>query len=306
MRFLRDVDEQGRDYLMLPDDFDFAMIPPGVDLQLSEIGLLASDIENIDSAIVEWITDLRLSADSNEGFSHVPVLWQAPERAYQIKHNKDLRDDGGALKLPFVSVERTGIAKDPARKGGFQAQIYSDRKNGRTGRWVIAKKIVENKTRNAAVAIGTRTNTSGTEQNWSKRVNKRIVIKTLSIPIPIYVNIDYKIVIKTEFQQQMNDLLAPFMTRTGQINGFLLRRNGHLYEGFIDQGFTHNNNVANMGEDLRSFSSEITIRILGYLIGEGKNDDRNIVRVDENIIEIMYPQEGIVNPDEEGYFNITS
>jgi hypothetical protein len=132
------------------------------------------------------------------------------------------------------------------------------------------------------------------------------VVKTLSIPIPIYVNVDYKIVIKTEYQQQMNDLIAPFMTRTGQINAFIMRRNGHLYEGFIDQGFTHNNNIANLGEDTRLFTSEITIRVLGYLIGEGTNDDRNIVRVDENVIEYMFPQEGLVIEDEEGFYKFTS
>ena len=292
---------------MLPDNFDFAMIPAGVDLELSEIGMLASNIENIDSSIMEWVKDdLGLSAFSNEGFAKVPILWQAPERAYQIKHNKSLRDDAGALKLPFISIERTGIAKDPARKGGFQAHLYSDKKDGRSGRMIIARKIVEDKTRNFAVAAGTRTNSSGTEQNWSPRVNKRMVIKTLSVPIPVYINVDYKIVIKSEYQQQMNDIIAPFITRTGQINAFIMRRNGHLYEGFIEQGFTHNNNVGNLGEDTRMFASEITIKVLGYLIGEGPNDDRNIVRIDENVVEIMFPQEGIANPDEEGFFNITS
>ena len=51
---------------MLPDNFDFALIPRGVDLQLSEIGMLASDIENIDAAIMGWIKDdLKLSALTN-------------------------------------------------------------------------------------------------------------------------------------------------------------------------------------------------------------------------------------------------
>lgn len=298
---------QGRDFLMLPDDFDFAMIPAGSDLKLSEIGMVASDIENIDSAIMEWINEnLDLSAFSNEGFKKVPVLWQAPERAFQIKHNKDLRDDAGGIKLPVISIERTGLTKDPTRKGGFQAHLYSDKKNGRSGRMIVAKKIVEDKTRNAAVAYGTRTNSSGTRQNWSKRVNKRMIIKTLSVPIPVYVNMDYKILIKTEYQQQMNNLMTPFITRTGQINGFIMKRNGHLYEGFIEQGFAHNNNMANLDEEIRTFSSEITIKVLGYLIGEGPNDDRNIVRVDENIIEILFPQEGIVHADADGFYNITS
>jgi len=292
--------------LMLPDNFDFAMLPVGSNYNLREIGMLASSIETIDQALVAWVKeDLRLSAHTNEGFTNVPVLWQTPERSFQIKHEKSLRDDGGALKLPLISVERTGITKDPERKGGFQAQVYSQDEPGRTGRWVIAKRIVEDKTRNFAVASGTRTNSPAALQRNYPRVNKKIVIKTLSIPIPVYVNVEYKITLRTEYQQQMNDLLAPFMTRTGQINAFIMKRNGHLYEAFIDQGFTHNNNVANLGEEMRMFVSEVNIRVLGYLVGEGENDDRPIVRVEENVVEITYPQEGIVK-DPAGFINITS
>jgi len=292
--------------LMLPDNFDFAMLPAGSNYNLEEVGMLASSIETIDYAMVSWLKeDLRLSANTNEGFTKVPVLWQAPERSFQIKHEKSLRDDAGALKLPLVSIERTGIVKDPARKGTFQAQVYSEDKNGRTGRMIIAKKIVQDKTRNFAVADGTRTNTGGARQRYYPRVNKKIVIKTLSIPIPVYVNVDYKIVIKTEYQTQMNDLVAPFIARTGQINAFVMYRNGHLYEASIDQGFAHSNNIASMGEDARMFTTEITIKVLGYLIGEGENDDRPIVRVEENIVEITFPQEGIVK-DPEGFINFTS
>jgi hypothetical protein len=428
LKFLVDAEEQGRDYLMLPDNFDFAMIPPGIDLRLSEIGMLASTIENIDYSIVSWLKDdLKLSANTNEGWTKVPVLWQTPERSFQIKNEKSLRDDAGALKLPLISIERTGITKDPNRKGIYQAQVYSDDKDGRTGRMVIAKKIVQDKTRNFAVVgnirranysgattvaatatititdfselnagdkvnlvatdgtnydftqgdqssvngtweattsnaatatnlmnvINTSSGPAGTRfaataagnvvtitqatsgdagntaititdsgttglsktnfaggatepQRYFPRVNKKIVVKTLSIPIPVYVNVEYKIHIKAEYQQQMNDLLAPFMTRTGQINAFVLKRNGHLYEAFIDQGFTHTNNVSNLDEDMRMFTSDITIKILGYLIGEGKNDDRPIVKVEENIVEITFPQEGLATEGPDGFFNITS
>ena len=294
---------------MLPDNFDFAMIPAGTDLKLSEIGMLASNIETIDTAFVEWVAeDLRLSAFTNEGRRRIPVLWQAPERAYQIKHNKALRDDNGALKLPIISVARTNITKDPTRKGAFQAQVYSDKKNGRTGRMIIAKQIVQDKTRNYAVVDNTRQEnyTDGTYQRYYPRQNKKIVVRTLSIPIPVYVNIEYKIVIKTEYQQQMNDLLQPFLTRTGQINAFVLRKNGHLYEGFIDQGFANTDNVSNLGEELRMFTSEINIRILGYLIGEGENDDRPIVTVEENFVELAWPQEGLAMKGPDGFYTISS
>ena len=280
---------------MLPDNFDFAQLEDeSTEFTLKELGLRASTIESIDYSIVSWLKeDLNLRTRSNEGFFQVPVLWQTPERAFQIKNDKFLRDDAGALKLPLISVERTAIIKDPARKGSFQAHYYSTEKNGRSGRWVIAKRIKQDKTRNFAVAAGTRgqTETGGTKQLYYPRKNKKVIIQYLSVPIPVYVNVDYKITIKSEYQQQMNDLMTPFIARTGQINAFTMKRNGHLYEAFIEQNFTHNNNVSNLGEEMRMFSAEINIKVLGYLMGEGESDDRPIVRVDENVVEISFPSE---------------
>ena len=291
---------------MLPNNFDFAQLPdlPATgSITLKEIGVLESKIEDIDYAITSWLKqDLELFATTNEGRKKVDVLWQVPERAFQIKNNKDLRDDSGALKLPLISIQRTEITKDPNKKGGFQAQLYSDRYDGRTGRLIIAKRIVQDKTRNFAVASGTRTNTGAKRQQNFPRINKKIVIQTLSIPIPVYVNVNYKIKIKTEYQQQMNELLSPFITRTGQINSFVMRRNGHVYEAFIDQGFTSNDNVATLNEDIRMFGSEINIKVLGYLIGEGDNDDRRIVRIDENVVELTFPRESVPLPGEPDFF----
>ncbi len=291
---------------MLPDNFDFAQLPDlpnSGSVGLREIGLLESNIENIDYSMTSWLkTDLDLFATTNEGRKKVDILWQTPERAFQVKNDKDLRDDSGALKLPLISIQRTGITKDPGRKGAYQAHIYSDKRNGRAGRMTLARRIVKDKTRNFAVASGTRTNTGAALQKHFPRINKKIVIQTLSIPIPVYVNVDYKITIKTEYQQQMNELLAPFITRTGQINSFVMRRNGHLYEAFIEQSFTASDNVATLNEDIRMFSTDISIKVLGYLIGEGENDDRKIVRIDENVVELTFPRESVPLPGESGFF----
>ena len=282
---------------MLPSDFDFAMLPDDAgtgNFSLKEIGMLGSSIEDIDQAIVEYIkSDLAVSTRSNDGKSKVPVLWQTPERAFQIKNDSTLRDQTGTLKLPLISIERTTITKDPAKKGSYQAHIFSDKKNGRAGRMTIAKRIVPDKTRNFAVASGTRNNVGVTSQPWYPRVNRKVVIQTVTIPIPVYVSVDYKILLKSEYQQQMNDMTAPFITRTGQINSFVMERNGHRYEAFIQQSFSQANNVANMGEDVRSFSTEITINVLGYLIGEGESDDRPIVEVSESAVEFRYPTESV-------------
>lgn len=288
---------------MLPDNFDFAMlpeVPKTGSMTLQEIGMLESDIENIDYAMTSWLKiDLALESVTNEGRKTVPVLWQAPERAFQIKNEKNLRDENGALKLPIVSIERTGITKNPENKGSFQAHVFSDKYKQRSGRMVIARRIVKDKTQNFAIAQAMRKlPKSATHQKYYPRVNKKIVIQTLSIPIPVYVEVDYKITLKSEYQQQMNDLLAPFIARTGQINSFVMKRNGHRYEAFIDQSFTHNNNMSNLNEDIRMFSTDINIKVLGYLIGEGNSDDRELVRIDENIVEVTFPRETVPLPGE--------
>ncbi len=286
---------------MLPDNFDFAMIPEthGTgSVGLEAVGMLASDIENIDYALTSWVKeDLRLETLTNEGRRAVPVLWQVPERSFQIKHKKELRDDGDALKLPLISIERTAITKDPERKGSFQAQLYSDKGDGRTGRMVIGRRILEDKTRNFAVAAAMRKLPKETKyQDFYPRVNKKIVVQTLTVPIPVYVNIDYKISIISEYQQQQNELVAPFIARPGQINAFSLKRNGHLYEAFVDSNFTHQNNVNNLAEETRQFLTEINIKVLGYLIGEGDNDDRELVRIEESVVEVTFPRESVPLP----------
>lgn len=289
---------------MLPDDFDFAQLPPTRQkFSLKEIGMLGSSIEDIDYSIVSWLKeDLELIAKTNAGYTKVPVFWQSPERSFQVKDDRSLRDDEGSIILPVVSIERTGITKDPALKGSFQAQLFSDKGNGRSGRMVIAKRIKQDKTRNFAVATGTRSFTNGVIQQNFPRVNHRVVIQTLSVPIPVYVNLEYKITIRSEYQQQMNSLMQPFMARTGQINSFLLKRNGHIYEAFIDQNFSHNNNVATLNEEVRMFETNITIRVLGYLIGEGPNDDRQLVKFEENFVEVTFPREVEPLPGSPSFF----
>jgi len=50
------------------------------------------------------------------------------------------------------------------------------------------------------------------------------------------------------------------------------------------------------------YTSEITIKVLGYLIGEGESDDRPLVRIHENLVEITFPQEGVVPEGNDNLF----
>ena len=282
---------------MLPDNFDFAQLPKDQkEFTLKEVGIGTSTIEDIDKRVLSYLKDdLKLSTFTVDGLVQIPVIWVAAERSFQIKNDQTLRDETGTLKLPLISLERTGITKDPTKKGGFQAHYYSDEKDGRIGRIVIAKRIVQQKTRDNAVAQSKNIYTGGTQQENFPRVNKQVIVESLSIPFPVYINLDYKITIKADYQTQMNDLITPFITRTGQINSLVLRNNGHIYEVFIDQSFSPTNNGASLGEDERTFSTEIKLRVLGYLIGEPNNEERPVIKREQNVVKLYYPSESVVS-----------
>ena len=124
-----------------------------------------------------------------------------------------------------------------------------------------------------------------------------MVYETVSIPPIVYADITYKILLRTEYQQQMNDLLQPFITRPGTINSFLINRDGHRYEAFVQGDFSLNNNISAMENEERRFETSIDIKVLGYLIGEGLNQETPKFSVRENAVQVRIPRERVVWDD---------
>jgi hypothetical protein len=124
------------------------------------------------------------------------------------------------------------------------------------------------------------------------------VYETISIPPIVYVDVTYKIVLRTEYQQQMNELLQVFATRPGTINSLLFKRDDHKYEAFVQGDFGQANNISAMDGEERRFESSIDIKVLGYLVGEGPNDERPRFSIRENAVEVKIPRERTVFGDE--------
>ena len=104
----------------------------GLDSNLiNEETLMPSTIETIDRALYSWVEDLNLYASTNKGWKKTNVMWVSAERAFQLKHNKELRDINGVLKLPLITVERTDITKSPEKKGSMWANVVRSRDTGR-------------------------------------------------------------------------------------------------------------------------------------------------------------------------------
>tara|TARA_R100001086_G_scaffold224291_2_gene142255 strand:+ start:105 stop:944 length:840 start_codon:yes stop_codon:yes gene_type:complete len=252
--------------------------------------LKPSTIETIDTAIYNLINDkFDLHTDTNSGFRKVPVLWMSPERAVNSK-DKDIRDSVGKLKLPLISVDRTSFNKDPQFKGGWQANVFPDTDGPRGYRKhqrLVSREIAQASSRKFASSKSGQFNE---QQNYPVDNKKVVYIETYA-PIPVWVTVNYSVTLRTEYQQQMNDLMTPFATKTGLINALFAEYDGHRYETFIEGNLNTSNNTANLGEDERSFETKVDLKVLGYLLGDGINEEAPKVTTRETIVEVKLIRE---------------
>ena len=247
-----------------------------------------STIETIDRAVFSYVTELNLATGTNKGFKKVPVIWGSAERSFQSKKGQEVRDGQGMLKLPIITVERKSVEKDFAKRGVFHGNVPAVR-DEQGGSLNIRRVLYQEKTRNFATADAQRI--TG-QLNYPRR-NKKVVYRTVSAPMPVNISVKYEIRVRTEYQQQMNDILTPFITKPGTINYISLREKEHKYEGFINQQFNVNDNIADFSSEERKFETTIGLNVIGYLISEGVNQERPYFAVRENIVEVKIPRERI-------------
>jgi hypothetical protein len=270
---------------------------------LHEIEFASSTLETIDFSVYDFLNEtLNLSLQTNEGFKKVPIIWASAERSFQIKANRDLRDSEEALILPLIAVERMSVIKDPTKRAIPYANLVpiNDPKGGTV---TIARRINQKKTSEFEDNLSRRrySNTKGRtggQDTFPGVVNTRTVYETISIPMPIWVSVTYQISLRTEYQLQMNDLITPFI-RKGGLNRMPARlsRDGHKYEAFIEGNFANNSNVGSMEFDQRNYETKISMEVLGYLVGDGPNEEKPKIVIRENAVEVKIPREHVILGD---------
>lgn len=248
----------------------------------SVLALEPSKIETVDFALYEWVDKtMDIHSNTNRGFKKTPVIWVSGERSFQIKNRKELRDAEGSLIFPVISVERSGITKNPTRRGSLQAYLPPINKYNNFTYYTHGK-VNQDKTSKFASANAKKTY----KQDNFRFKNSNVVEESFFIKSPTYVDMNYVITLRAEYQQQMNQMLQPFITKTGNINSFLIKKDGHHYEAFIQPDFTFSNNVSAVEQEERIYQTAITINVLGYLYGEDVNDDSPKVLKQEGVAKI--------------------
>ena len=260
-----------------------------------EIGVAHSTLETIDQAAFDWLdSQMNVYVTTNKGFSKVPVKYVAGEKSYQAKKDFMFRDSSGALILPLATMERTSVTKDPAKKGTIQANLPK-LPGQKEGVITIARRIKQDKTSNFANSSAKR---KYGKINYRTREKEKTVYETVTIPIPVYVEVTYKISLKSEYQQQMNEMVQPFITRPGSRNHFIIEHNKHRYEASLQSDFSISNTTSEMTEK-REFETTVELKVLASLIGDSSNQQAPKYAIRENAVEMKITRETtILNPDD--------
>jgi hypothetical protein len=267
-----------------------------------DIVVYKSDLEDIDFALYNFVNErMDLSTEKNTGFEKVPVIWAGSERAQNIKNDEINRDDVGMVNLPIIVIERTAVKKE-MKKRGIPFAMVDPRGDLKGGFYKINKVINQDKTSNFANADAARLRKQVNFPTYRKKKNQKIVYDTLTIPIPIYVDVEYKVTLRTEYQQQMNDMLVPFVRVSNAHKRVIIGHNSNAYEAFINEDYSMENNVSKYETNERKYETTLTMNVLGYLIGDGKNQSQPRVVRRENPVQIRLARERIIVGDEDGEF----
>jgi len=270
--------------------------------------LSPSTLETVDFALYNWLNEkLDIYTDSNEGRRKVPIIWITAERAFQVKDNKELREiDSQAIIYPAMVVERTSVSKTSANERVIPGNIFPqmDRKRGA---FPLYRRVVKDKTQNFQNAVAKKY-TNQTQNTFKLPFeSSEVVYETLYTGYPVFLNMNYTIKIRTDYIQQLNEVLSPFQRFTGGINQFLVEHENHKYEAFIEDDYSISSNTSNLGGEEKKFDAQIKIKVLGYITADGINQNTPYVVSREAPAKIRFTRErsmlGEKNPNnDDGFF----
>jgi hypothetical protein len=66
---------------------------------------------------------------------------------------------------------------------------------------------------------------------------------------------------------------------------------------FVDGGFADGSNKADLGMKQRNYETTLTVEVLGYLMGEGENQEKPKIVRRENAVEFRFARERVVLGD---------
>ena len=216
-------------------------------------------LETVDSAVRDYFDKkISISVDTEKGRNKVPVIFAAGERWKMIRDNKGLRDENGTLILPVIAIRRTNIDRTPGMRALGQETPF-----------ITVSKRIHDKTGNIQNLVNTR------KLNGFPQLRKSPVFEYLTIPFPDFAVVFYEIVIWTQYQTQMNEILQKIFYNYEHMDSFVMpveydgkkrKGNSYYFVGFRDGTVVPQSNVEEFTNQERIIKYSYTIKVPAYFI----------------------------------------
>ena len=246
-------------------------------VELKEQPFVESSIETMDTAVYDFLNGkLNLYTTRNGKSEKVPVLWSSAERVFQIKKNKELRDNHDTLIFPLVTVYRESIEKSI---DGFPFTPGSNS-------FAIARRIMPFNTRKFANAVSEK---RFNEPNH-KFENKKVVYETLYSENVVPVLAKYNILIRTTYLTDMNQILNGFLT-ANNYRDIKIENEGHFYFLTLPNQFSFDKVSETLNEGERYFDTTFVVEARGALFPRPENVDEAVLKTSQNAVSIKFNKE---------------
>ena len=203
---------------------------------------------DIDYAIKWYIeNEIKPQVTHNSELITVPVIFANGEKWDNVRKLGYLRDEKGMLQSPIIVIKRSGMSeRDQLKKLDTNRPVSIDGIGNQI--YYRTKYNIRNRYEDALFPI---------PQNGEPAVSSEIY----AINIPEYVDVDYDLMLWTDFTSQMNELIEQFMP----YGGFAWGNDYNKYQTHI-RAFSFET-INTVGED-RLVRSTTQLQVKGTLLSE--------------------------------------
>jgi len=295
-----------------------------------DFSLPSCTIEDVDRGLFNLFNEelpffYKLEKESRR----IPVIFATGERFAILRRKRPLRDNSGALILPLISIQRTGVQQENTKGGGpGEGQPLTIKKRlsrddvtyqrlmnklnlqnaddvASDGNMIKGRSITEASASNydqAKVgALATRRmqplpSTTTRLGQLLKPDLTRNIFEIITIPPTKFFTVSYNVTFWTQYTQQINDMLSVLMSAYIDMRRRTFRletSSGYWFVAYINSQLTPGNNFDDFTDSERMVKYSLDIEVPAFLIAPNYPGAREPLRRFVATPELVFETVGV-------------
>jgi len=274
----------------------------------TDLEIPSCTIEDTDRALFNLFDkQLPFVYRHKEGNRRVPVIFASGERFAVLRRKEPLRDKGGAIILPLISIMRTGITQSPTIGAGSAQNLPVTIKKKISSEDPLYQRLVNRQSFKASDdlvsgearpnwptaetgslpgRIATRRGGSKTSMDTQKgRVLEtslgKNIFEIITMPPPKYYTATYEVTFWTQYTQQMNNMLMAMMSLYQSYSQRTFRletAKGYWFVAYMGDSLTPGNNFDDFTDSERLIRYSFEVTVPAYIVGNVYPGSQNRLR----------------------------